>query len=80
VITTKVPALYELVRDCPAVRFVEPELDEYLEALEVLMRDNKNMEKLPDVAKQFVEEHFNCAAEAERLAALYEAILNKSMS
>lgn len=76
VITTKVPALWELVRDCPAVRFIKPEPAEYLQTLEVLVRDENSMEKMASVAKQFVKERFSCAAEAERLAALYDSILN----
>jgi len=78
VITTKVPALWELVRDCPAVRFVKADLDEYLEALEVLTRDGDHIQSMASAAREFVEEHFDCTAEAERLAALYDAILNDS--
>ncbi|MCD6377696.1 MAG: glycosyltransferase family 4 protein [Planctomycetes bacterium] len=73
VITTKVPLLVELVKDCPAVVLTEEHEETYLADL-LNLADRKDLSNLSLSARKFGDERFNCRIEAKRLSEFYESI------
>lgn len=73
-VTTRVPLLVELVGDCSAVVFAEDQASDLLRELEALVTSH-DLDHRSQIARQFVDSHFNCQPEAKRLAAVYTDIL-----
>lgn len=72
-VTTRVRALVDLVRDCPAVTFADEDTDAYAAALKALAA-RSDRAALSEQARQFSDDRFNCRLEGEHLAAMYESI------
>ena len=77
VVTTRVPLLVELVKDCPATALTDENLVTFLQTLDALTARG-DLGSLCDEARTFSDEKFNCRLEGRRLAALYESIWNGS--
>jgi len=72
-VTTRVRALVNLVKDCPAVTFADEDAAAYGATLKALAA-RSDRAALSEQARQFSDERFNCRREGEQLAAMYEAI------
>jgi len=73
VVTTRLPLLVEVVKDCPAVALVDEDAGSYLAALEA-MAERSDLAALGREAQRFSAERFDCLAQARELADFYEAI------
>lgn len=77
VITTRVPLLVELVKDCPAVIFAEEDEESYLKHL-LNLADREDLQSMGLKARKFSDDKFNCRVQANKLAAFYEDIIRDS--
>lgn len=73
-ITTKVPALYELIHDCPAVTWAPEDVDKYYAQLAALVNRN-DRNNLSMIGPEYCAKHIDCRQEAVRLSDMYHRIL-----
>lgn len=75
-ITTKVPALHELIGDCPSVTWAQEDPEEYRQELYALARRD-DLPELCQKARNYADERLNCLNEAKNLTTLYSQILSE---